>query len=1199
MRLSRFALVLGGLLLAIAPAARSADAPTASASAAVKQDAGRMVPLDLARGKTATASSNQGEEHLPGMAVDGDADTRWCAADGSAPQWLQVDLGKPRDLTACRISWEKDRQAYGYTIAGSADGKTWKTLADQSNAPAAAQTRDLKLTNSNGIRYVRLNVIKTPEGCWASVFDFEVFGSQMVAASSQPKVKPAGNNLARAAARIKAPKGFDLTVFAAPPDVSYVTCISAAPTGPVFIGIDEDGSLGRKPGKGHIVRAIDSKGTGVADQFNVFATVDHPRGMVWDDGKLYVLHPPYLTVYYDDNHTGVSNRSEELVTGISNIPMLASRGADHTTNGIRMGIDGWIYIATGDYGCYPKAVGKDGTQLTFHGGGILRVRPDGSGLEIYSWGHRNIYDVSIDPLMNVLTRDNTNDGDDWNDRLAYIVPTGYYGYPSRFMHFPGEFIDCLADYGGGAPCGSLFIDEPGLPGGLFTVEWGNSQIDHHPLTPMGANFKAGFEKWMDLPRGTDLDVDGRSHLFASSWANGGFDYSGPNVGYVLRLSPKDYAAPAFPDLHAASDARLLTYLASPSAVRRMATQREMLRRGDNPALDSGLLEIIASGDPLADRVAAIFTYKLLHGDKADAQLAKIATANADLREFALRALIDKKNDPAVPVKPFLDGLSDANPRVRLTAAWGLGRLGHAEAAAALLPLTADSDFLVSHVATNAMVTLNASDVCLNAVEPSTSPQLAQGALHVLKQIHDKKVVDGLIARIPKLQDQTVRAQAYAALCRLCYREADWNGSWWSTRPDRTGPYYKNAEWDQTQTVKDTLRAALSTEKPEIVRSLIVELEKHQIAFPELPALVAKAAATDPAFQELLVDMIAKSTKKLTADQIAQLHTVAVNEKAQPALRAKAIRGLVRDAGNAASLDAAVDALAPMLGAQKPAPQLATVRDEFIRDPQFARHIPYFAKLADSASPAKRELAYCVLMNLSGSRLVRATPKAAAARVIDKGWDKPANAVPMLDAVARVHADGFSDMVQAMLTDPHAEVARAAAGAADALGLKHGAIPVVQLIESMKYEDVVAAVQKDKGDANLGKELFQRQGCIACHTLSPKEPQKGPMLGGIGGRYNRAELCESILKPSAKIAQGFETQWFKTKDGDVIEGFVSHESGDELEVRVPAGVATIVKKNNIASRGKRDISMMPEGLVIKLTPHDLASLISFLQSTTGK
>ena len=79
---------------------------------------------------------------------------------------------------------------------------------------------------------------------------------------------------------------------------------------------------------------------------------------------------------------------------------------------------------------------------------------------------------SIDPLMNVFTRDNTNDGDAWNDRLAYIVPTGYYGYPSRFLHFPGEFIDCLNDYGGGSPCGSIFVDEPGIPGGTVSPSSG-------------------------------------------------------------------------------------------------------------------------------------------------------------------------------------------------------------------------------------------------------------------------------------------------------------------------------------------------------------------------------------------------------------------------------------------------------------------------------------------------------------------------------------------------------------------------------------------------------------------------------------------------------------------------------------------------------------------------------------------------------
>ena len=38
--------------------------------------------------------------------------TRWCADDGEAGHWWRVDLGKPEDLTGCRILWEADA-AYG------------------------------------------------------------------------------------------------------------------------------------------------------------------------------------------------------------------------------------------------------------------------------------------------------------------------------------------------------------------------------------------------------------------------------------------------------------------------------------------------------------------------------------------------------------------------------------------------------------------------------------------------------------------------------------------------------------------------------------------------------------------------------------------------------------------------------------------------------------------------------------------------------------------------------------------------------------------------------------------------------------------------------------------------------------------------------------------------------------------------------
>jgi glucose/arabinose dehydrogenase len=219
---------------------------------------------------------------------------------------------------------------------------------------------------------------------------------------------------------VKAPAGFEMTLFAQPPEVNYPACLTTIPHGEVFVGIDEQGSLGKDKDRGRIVRCVDTNGDGVADHIKPFVKLDHPRGMVWDDAtrSLYVLHPPDLTRHFDDDNDGVADRAEALVTGLYNPLAQNERGADHTTNGIQLGIDGWIYVAVGDFGVF-DATGADGTKLKLRGGGIVRVRTDGSGLEVYAHGTRNIYDIAIDPVMNIFTRDNTNDGGGWNDRLTY------------------------------------------------------------------------------------------------------------------------------------------------------------------------------------------------------------------------------------------------------------------------------------------------------------------------------------------------------------------------------------------------------------------------------------------------------------------------------------------------------------------------------------------------------------------------------------------------------------------------------------------------------------------------------------------------------------------------------------------------------------------------------------------------------------
>src|SRR5262249_16213806 len=136
--------------------------------------------------------------------------------------------------------------------------------------------------------------------------------------------------------------------------------------------------------------------------------------------------------------------------------------------------------------------------------------------------------------------------------------------------------------------------------------------------------------------------------------------------------------------------------------------------------------------------------------------------------------------------PFVQALTDTNPRVRLQAVNALARIGKREAAPALIPLTGDKDLVIAHTAIQALVALHASDACLAELDKPGTPH-ALACVRVLQNFHEKPVVDGLLARFEKAQGDKQKAALFRGLCRLYYREADWDGkSWWGTRPDTSG-----------------------------------------------------------------------------------------------------------------------------------------------------------------------------------------------------------------------------------------------------------------------------------------------------------------------------------------------------------------------------------------------------------------------------
>jgi len=531
-----------------------------------------------------------------------------------------------------------------------------------------------------------------------------------------------------------------------------------------------------------------------------------------------------LVVFEDKNGDGVADGPEQpLIENFSNTRYLQERGTDHATNGIRMGIDGWIYVGVGDFG-FHDAVDRTGKKLTMLGGGVVRVRPDGTGMEIYMHGTRNVYDIAIDPFMNIFSRENTNDGGGWNIRFSHFIQSGEYGYPLLFQHFTDEIIPALVDVGGGSGTGSLYMDEPTWPAKYNKVpmmaDWGRSMLYIHRVTPDGPTFTQKDEEFIQLPQITDLDVDGSGRLYLSAWDGAGYSGS-PGKGYVVRVVPNDWKYVPFPDLPKMSEKKLAEVLKSASAVARLNASQELLKR---PAKTAAAVALKIAEDKslsLESRVAGIYTYAQAAGQSSIPTLVNF-TKEPAMHEFALRILADRKEwAPHVSIEPFLAGLKDPDLRVQAAAIIGLGRLGDPAAIPALLQTkvpasfvapgkdvaegphaTPNSPIIIPHLAVRALLALNATDACVAAIGTENSTL----ALWALRYMHNQTAVNGLIAAYKNTGDANLKHELLSNIARLYREEAPYDASWWwGTRPDAPGPYYNAITWDGSAAIEAFLK----------------------------------------------------------------------------------------------------------------------------------------------------------------------------------------------------------------------------------------------------------------------------------------------------------------------------------------------------------------------------------------------------------
>lgn len=797
--------------------------------------------------------------------------------------------------------------------------------------------------------------------------------------------------------------GFKATLFAGPPIAMYPVCLTATVEGTVFACVDPNLSLTAAKGKGKVVRLVDDNHDGTADRYSVFAEMDSPRGLAYDGRTLYVMHPPNLTAYRDTTGDGVADVSEDIVTGLGF--GLEFRGADHTTNGITLGIDGYIYIAVGDYG-YRKAVGKDGTTISHRGGGVVRVRTDGTGLEMYAEGTRNIYDLAVDPFLNVYTRDNTNDGDGWDIRLHYLPMGSHMGYPMYYKNFASEHMQSLADYGNGSGTGGLWVHDPGFPKGyennLYTADWLLNQITRHPLTPKGASFEAKQDKLVAVPHPADMAMDGQSNMFIASLYGGDYTYSGDTVGYIVRVSAANAVYKPIASVSSMSDVALRTWLVNANAEYRLRAQREILRRGSKAPVVAALKALVLNKRETSyARVAAMFTLSQLVGAQSHVTL-RSAALDPAVREWAIRALVDNRSQLAgMNTAMFVSALKDADLRVQVAALNALVRLDAKSAADAIVPLTGSSDATVAHIAVNALVSLGGSDAAIKALD-GTTPAIRAGALRALERMHTVATVRQLMPRATNRTTTAAGASAFRlnsdvafALARLYHRESAWNGDWWGTRPFFLGPYFAAEEWEATPEIREVLLntlsiaagvggASLDTVLGEFVRNRVLPRGSTAALFSgaeyaeaanalvgyatvspnSLPALT-RISARNPTMYAAVARLFAVETL-LPAGSLPLVRDAALNASLSDSLRAGLVT-LITTMPGRPGLEASSDVLArntpSITPTGTPATPLEAAWRRFVGDRRRSQEIDYFADLTRSADSSSRTLGFAVLLQL--------------------------------------------------------------------------------------------------------------------------------------------------------------------------------------------------------------------------------------------
>ena len=891
-----------------------------------------------------------------------------------------------------------------------------------------------------------------------------------------------------------------------------------------------------------------------------------------------------------------------------------------------------------------------GVGVKAPGGRILRLDSSATFVETFAAGMRNCYGMTFNRAGELLTHDSDMEWDvgmPWYrpTRVLHVVPGGEYGWRSGWGAWPTYFFDSLpsiGETGRGSPTAVVAYNHIMYPrryhDTLFVGDWARGRILNVKLKPNGASYTAETSVFLEgkplnvtyLAIGPDGDLyfcAGGRQTEGGVWRivwNGKVPESVTNLGEGMR------AAIHQPQMDSAW------------ARQNVATIKQQL--GDE--WDKVLPTIADNTKNKVDsRCRALDLMQLLGPFPTSAQLVRLTSDPEEPVRAKATYLMGIHADETTGAR-LIELLRDTSPLIQRIACESLVRAGQKPTWAELAPALASSDRTVAFAATRTLEQIPKDAWRDDALKVKNPRQFLQGALALLVVDPDRPTVDAIIARCRKLLDgylsdadflDTLRvvelslergklaaddvpglgrrlADEYPSKDPLMNREllrllADLR------EPSANGRIIDQLMNPDVPDIEKLHLALLARFMPEWTTMQKLMLLKFYEKARTLPGGHSFTGYVENVSRDFFAGLTEEERLKVLADGakwpssalsvLAKLpddpgaETVAVlealdkqldNEAGEPVRKLRI--GIVAVLGHSGNTEAAI-----------------YLRGLFDRDPERRGYIAM--ALSEHPDGDNWPILVRALPVVDGVFAQQLLLKLAA---VDRTPDKPE---PIRQVILRGlklgdHGGKLAVNLLAKWTGEQLGSADDIPGTLAAYqkwftetypDQPEAKLPEDSATSHWTWDELLSYLQSPDAAAaspQRGAAVFAKANCIKCHRFGERGESVGPELTTVSRRFQRREILESILYPSAVISDQYMSKTVTLKDGRSFWGLASPQPDGSLVILQSDAQKVTVKKDDIDEVRTLKKSAMPEGLLNGLTLDEIGDLFAYLgQSPDAK